>query len=405
MSADRPDPTGRLRILREAVGDAFANLNAMRQRSLLALIGIVIGTAAVIAMVNIGNNARREFLRQFETMGIDILLVQTGMLDGLGHDAGLRADDLRDLPSRIGEVEAVAPVVLGGAYAVLGGRGESVSVVAATAALADIARLSPSSGRFVSDFDGSKAFAVVGRGLAESFAGKGRLLRLGDGLQMGDAVFTVIGLLPEVIPNPMLTTDFNRGVIIPLESARRVGAGGINNVILRMRPGADDRRTAAAVQADVQALLGGRPVDVQSARQLIEGMGRQMRHFSLLLAAIGGVSIVVGGVGVMNVMLMSVMERRREIGIRLAVGARQGDIRAMFLIEALSLSLAGGLLGTASGLAAAAVVADVAAWTFILAPGAVPLGLGVSAATGLFFGIYPAVKAARLDPVAALRAD
>lgn len=395
----------RLPILRESIRDAFANLYATRQRSLLALIGIVIGTAAVIAMVNIGHNAQQEFLRQFKAMGTDILIVQGGVLDGPDRDAGLKLEDVLGLPQRIAAVESVAPISLTGATAISGGRGESVTVVAATATLAAMAKLSPTSGRFVSDFDGNKVFAVVGSEVAAGFAKLGQRLSVGDALQMGDSVFTVIGILAETVPNPMLTTDFNRSIIIPLASTRRVGGGGINNVILRMRAGADDRETASAVRADVQALLGGRPVNVQSARQLIDGMGRQMRLFSLLLAAIGGVSMVVGGVGVMNVMLMNVMERRREIGIRLAIGARRADIGAMFLVEALVLSLLGGLVGTGFGLAAAAVVAEVANWSVGIAPGAIPIGISVSAAVGLFFGIYPAVSAAKLDPIAALRAE
>ena len=390
-------------LLGTLAAEAIGNLHAMRQRSLLALLGIVIGTAAVIAMIAIGETAKQQALGQFKAMGTDLLAVHQDSAQP-GRPAPFTPGDaaaLRDRP----EIDAVAPLALAGMEIAHGRNRVTASVAGVTGDLPPVARLRVAEGRFLSEFDGGQTFAVLGAGLARQLGGEGTPPAVGDAVRMGGYGYTVIGVLEETVPNPLLPVDLNGAAFVPLPGMRRIApAAGITTLVARMAPGVGDE---AARQAAAAHFAGPRPrpVVVQSARQLIAAMAEQMQVYTLLLAAIGGISLVVGGVGVMNVMLMSVVERRREIGVRLAVGARPRDIRAMFLVEALTLSLAGGALGTALGTGAAVLYAQTAGWPFALPAAALPLGLGMSVAVGLFFGFYPAVRASRLDPIQALRGE
>ncbi|MBF3154711.1 FtsX-like permease family protein, partial [Pseudomonas aeruginosa] len=183
----------------------------------------------------------------------------------------------------------------------------------------------------------------------------------------------------------------------------RSPAAEVSHVVARVSPGADVYSVGAALGAALTARLPGHEAQVQVSQQVLDGLKRQTRTFTYLLAGLGIISLLGGGVGVMNVMLMSVAERRREIGVRMALGARQRDIRNLFLIEAVTLTAAGALSGAVLGVAAAYLYARFSGWTFSLAYAALPLGMGSTLLVGLFFGLYPAVSAARLQPVEALR--
>ena len=380
--------------------EAWRNLHAVRQRSALALLGIIIGTASVIAMINIGHNAGQEALRQFKDMGTDVIMAQPPT-DSSGASGAYDLAQIRALTQTVTGIDAVAPMVFSSAQIGAKGKASYGTILASEAALRQVARLPMAAGRFISAYDDHQTFAVIGSGLARALA-----LRPGERLRVEDYVFTVIGVLDDTAISPLIPLDFNTAVLIPLGSARRVlSSPDISNVAIRLEADADPVTKAVEIAAYFQAPLRGQTVTVQSARQLIEGMARQSRLFTWLLAAIGGISLLVGGIGVMNVMLMGIMERRREIGVRMAVGARAGDIRVMFLAEAITLSVAGGLAGAILGMAAAWLFALFSGWYFAFSLGAIPLGTGIAAVIGVFFGFYPAVVAARLDPIEALRAD
>lgn len=399
-------------LWRALVADALGNLRAVRQRSLLALLGIGIGTAAVIAMLGVGDAAKRQALGQFRAMGTDLLAIQADTAQA-GRPAPLMPGDASALLGRSGLV-AVAPIAVTGMELAHGRARAVASVAGVTGDLAAVARLRMAEGRFLSAFDGSQSFVVLGGGLARKLGGDGGWNdgpdgagpAVGDDLRLGGYRYTVIGILEEMLPNPLLPVDLNGAALVPLPGLRRIAADtGLTALVARMAPDTDDTAARHAVAAHFADAPHPRPVVVQSARQMIAAMAEQMQVYTLLLAAVGGISLIVGGVGVMNVMLMSVVERRREIGIRLALGARPRDILGMFLVEASVLSLGGGILGTALGIAAAAVYARSAGWPFALPAAALPLGLGMSVLVGLLFGILPALRASRLDPIQALRGE
>lgn len=389
---------------RELIVDAFRNLYSVRQRSLLALLGIVIGTAAVIAMVNIGDNARHHSLSRFLAMGTDLLTVRREF-STLGQPPSFTLDDvaaLRALPP----ITAAAPLASGGLEIVRGRARVMTNLAGVNADFFPLTRLVAAEGRPLTESDGRETVVVLGADAAMQLAGGEAPPVTGQLIRLGDYNYTLIGILAPTVANPLLPIDVNNTAFVPLEGMRRIFPGGqITNIVLRKTAEMDDRAAQSAV-ADYFAMPPRpRTVAVQTARQMIAAMTEQMEVYTLLLAAIGGISLIVGGVGVMNVMLMSVVERRREIGLRLALGARPRDIRAMFLIEAAALSVGGGALGAVLGLAAAAVYASTAGWAFILSMAAPPLAVGTSLAVGLFFGLYPAVRASRLDPIIALRAE
>jgi putative ABC transport system permease protein len=388
----------RLAICAEAAG----NLLALRARTVLALVGISIGTAAVVAMLHIGSNARSEAVRQFEALGTDIANIMP--ISNASVRTIIPADMPRALVTAQIGVAAAAPLIQNGITLRLGRASTTASLVAAADGLYDLARIGVVEGRRTSDLDGNAAFAVIGSDLARDVSRLAGLpLRVGDQIVAGEQSLTIIGVLRPGAFNPILGLDPNRTVIVPLGAARRfMPDPEITNIAMRLTPGADDLVTSSVVQNYFAARLRTGSVQVRTARELIAGIERQMRVYGLLLLAIGAVSLIVGGVGVMNVMLMSVIERRQEIGLRRAIGAQRGDIAVMFLTEALMLSGAGSLFGTALGTFAGWIFASISGWQFEAAPGALPLAVGMSLAVGLFFGSYPAFRAAQLDPIVAL---
>lgn len=258
----------------------------------------------------------------------------------------------------------------------------------------------------VSELDATEAFAVLGAKAAQGIAQTlSRPVAVGNTVGVGGRMFTVIGILRTMPPNPLLGLDFDQSVLIPFKAARRLTRDPqITLVAAKMSANTDGGKIVSAI---ANHFLSAGPkqitVSVQTAEQLIAGVDVQMRVYGLLLLAIGSVSLMVAGVGIMNVMLMSVMERRREIGLRMAVGASRANIRRMFLAEALMLSVVGCLIGTLLGYLAGWFWASSSGWKFEAAPFAVPLAVGMAAVVGLLFGSYPANRAASLDPIMALR--
>lgn len=389
--------------LGESVVEALSNLYAQRQRSVLALLGILIGTASIIAMLTIGHMAQRETLQMFNAMGVDIVQVQAAPIGSA--PARLDRRTLENMPSRLASVVdstgmsiGVGPIAANG-QSVVGG-----ILVAVTPDLPRLTGLRVVSGRFIKPLDDGSLVAVVGAELAGKLSSPGAPLTLGSQLRVKTYVYTVVGLLQPTTYTALDPADYNNAVLIPMTGSRRVlDAADPTLAIFRIHAEADPK--SVGEQASVLLANPSSALTVRSARELIESMNAAKAVHSRLLAAIGAISLLVGGIGVMNVMLMGVMERRREIGLRAAIGATPRDLQLMFLVEAVTLALFGGVAGVVFGLLVAALAAKASGWSFSLPLYVLPLGPGVAAVVGVVFGLYPAIKASRLDPIEALRAE
>ena len=389
--------------LSESVAEALANLAAQGQRSLLALLGILIGTASIVAMLTIGHMAQLETLKMFRHLGVDMLQIHAQPA-GAATTAVLDRGLIERLPRIDPDVAAATPMLPDHETVSAGSRNADLSVAAVTSTLPNLMSLPLTAGRLIAPIDNDNQVAVLGAGAAARLSSPGAAVGLGTPIRVKGYVFEVIGLVGPVPYTALDPTDVTNGVLIPLSGAGRVfDPPEPTTALIHVRPGADVK----AVGKRIGAMLAspGATLQVFNARDVIRGLNAQKAIHTRLLTAVGAISLLVGGIGVMNVMLMGVMERRREIGLRAALGATPRDLQVMFLVEAATLAMVGGIAGLACGLIAAFITARVSHWTFSLAPWVLPLGPGVAALVGVAFGLYPAVKASRLNPIEALRAE
>ena len=383
--------------------EAVRSLSAVRARSALALVGIVVGIGSVSAMVSIGQSVRAQAMAEFEALGANIVTAKTHYAPRLGKVVTFPPGAVQAIDAKVGEIAHAAG--WNRANATLEHQGRAVrgaAVLGVLGAFAQVAQVRPAHGRFVSDVDARQRYCAVGAEIARTLGNGDPARALGARIKLGEQIWTVIGVL-EPAKQGRFQHPPDRSVYIALGAARRFNRqGAIGDVIARTAEGATSARAAAALHTYLKGTAPGIEVRVQTAEALIEGMRRQARLLSMLLAAVGSIALTVGGVGVMNVMLMGVSERRAEIGVRRALGARRRDIARQFGIEAIALCTAGGVLGLAAGAATAYGVCLYAGWQPALSGQAAALGVGTASALGLAFGIYPALQAAKLDPIVAL---
>ncbi|QNQ09885.1 ABC transporter permease [Sphingomonas alpina] len=388
--------------LGEIFAEAFANLYSQGIRSVLALLGITIGTASIIAMLSIGNMGQLEALKSFKNMGVDMLQIRAAP-NGSGA-AGFDRRLVDALPGNDPDILAAMPLSIGRETVATGGKTADLATVAISPGFATLARLPLRIGRLIGDADECGLVAVVGDGATTKLSAPGAALLPGAKIAVGNYAYTVIGILGATPTEAMNPADYNDAVFVPFGCSRRVMPGGDpNTALIQLKPGTD----SVAVGERVKTRLANATsvLTIVDARALVTMMKAQMGVYTRLLAAIGGVSLLVGGIGVMNVMLMSVMERRREIGLRAAIGATPRDLQLMFLIEAAVLALVGGIVGVALGVGASYFMARAMHWSFAVALYVLPLGTGVAGIVGMMFGLYPAITASRVDPIEALRAE
>lgn len=393
---ERYGPAWQQRLL-----EPLGSLRMLGRRALLALLGIAMGCAAVVALLNIGHNAQVQALSVFKDMGTELLVAHfESRLDGTSRAAPADLDGAALLHA-IPALDAVAPIMLAAADLRRQGREQSIMVLGSRTALAQVLALHIAQGRFLSPYDAHSTYAVLGATLATQLG-----LAPGSRLQLGGYIVEVVGVLAAQGDNPLLPFSLNESVLVPLQGMRRLMAvPQISTVLARARPDQSVEAAAEALRLYLDPLAPGHQVGVQIPRQLLAGMAQQSQTFSWLLGGVGAIALLMGGVGVMNVMVMSVSERRREIGVRMALGARPRDIGWLFLAEALVLSVAGAVLGAVFGVLSAWAFVRLCGWRFALSASALPLGMVSSVLVGLFFGLQPALAAARLQPVQALRDD
>jgi putative ABC transport system permease protein len=395
-------------IVRVAVDAMFAN----KLRSLLTMLGIVIGIAAVITMLAMGEAAQRTVESQLRSLGANVLTVRPGQMffGGVGQaGATLTVEDAAAIARDARGVRAVAPELEARFQVEYGGANANISVVGTWPEYFDVNNHRIAAGRLFTEAEdrGRRRVAVLGALVGDELGIRTEAL-LGRRIEVRGIPFEVIGVLDEKGAIGFFNPDDD--IYIPLATAQ-------------MRVMGTDLLRSIGVQAESEAVMGlamaqidqvlrrehrlrpGEPADftVRDQTTLLSTVGETTRTFAFLLAGIATISLLVGGIGIMNIMLVSVTERTREIGLRKALGARRRDILLQFLVESLVLCLAGGALGIGAGAGAAAVLRRTAGWNMTMAPEAVALAFGFAAAVGLFFGLWPARRAAALAPIEALR--
>ncbi|MFJ5350400.1 ABC transporter permease [Pectobacterium parvum] len=392
--------------LQQRLLESLNSLILLGRRAVLALLGIAVGCGSVVALLNVGHNAETEAMGVFRGMGSDLLVAAVQNRMGNHAISSAPADlDIPVLRQNLPDIKAATALIVTSTEARLRGRSLSTMVVGSRAELSEVLELKLAQGRYLSDFDEQSTYIVLGANVAEQWASQGGVAALGERVQVSGYLFEIVGILQPQGRNPLVPVSVDDSILMPISGMRRVmSTPQIVSVIAR-NSGSDTLvQTGSQLKDYLTPLMPKLDIDVQIPQQLLEGMAQQSRMFSWLLAGLGGISLLVGGVGVMNVMVMNVSERRREIGVRMALGARPRDIAGLFLLEAVVLSACGALIGAVCGVAAAWLFVFFSDWsTFSLSVLSLPLGIGGSLAIGLFFGLNPAMTAARLEPVQALR--
>ena len=400
---------------------ALRALKVNRMRSALTMLGIIIGVAAVIAMVAVGSGATKRIQEQIQSIGSNLIIVLPGSIStngvrlGSGATSSLTEDDAKAIAAECPSVAVVAPTVRGGAQVVYGSNNWATSVQGVTPDYLTIRDYTMMYGQFFTDqeVDSAAKVAVLGQTVVQNLFG-GDTDPTGQVVIIKNVPFTVMGVLTPKGQSPT-GQDQDDIILLPLSTAKQkvIGASKANaKAVNSLMVQAVGPQVMEQAQQEMETLLRERhrtqpgQDDDFSIRNLTEVFAAQetsARVMSILLGAIASVSLIVGGIGIMNIMLVSVTERTREIGLRQAVGAKTRDILSQFLVEAVTLSLLGGLVGIVLGLTASLLISHFAQWSTMVSPVSILMAFVFSALVGVFFGYYPARKAAYLDPIDALR--
>ncbi|PYM40566.1 MAG: multidrug ABC transporter substrate-binding protein [Candidatus Rokuibacteriota bacterium] len=384
------------------------------------MLGIIIGVSAVIAMVGVGAGAQARVAEQIQSLGSNLIIALSGSATaggirlGTGSQLTISEDDANAIAREIPSVQVAASSVRGSAQVVYGNLNWSTVIQGVTPVYFEARDWPVVDGRQISaeDVDGATKVALVGQTTALNLFGEAE--SVGQIIRIKKVPFTVIGMLDRKGQSSW-GQDQDDVILIPISTAKKKVLGtsqanprAVGSISIKIRAGED----MAEAESQIRALLRQRhrlqPFQeddfwLRNLSEVLQTQEESSKVMTYLLAAIASVSLLVGGIGIMNIMLVSVTERTREIGLRMAVGARRRHILLQFLIEAVTLSLIGGIVGIAFGLGGSRAISYFAEWRTLVAPGAIVLAFGFAAGIGIFFGFYPARKASRLDPIEALR--
>jgi len=397
---------------------SLRGLMVNKMRSALTTLGIIIGVGAVIAMLAVGTGASQQIAERMAGMGSNILIVISGATTsggvrmGPGSQPSLTLGDAEAIERECPAVAAVSPVFNGIAQVVYGNQNWSTGVVGTTSGMLTVRDWALSAGRSFTEQDirSSSKTAILGQTVVDSLFGDQD--PVGQIVRIKKLPFTVIGVL-EAKGQSAMGQDQDDTILIPVTTAqKKLFKTLIPGMVRSIRVKAAGPESMDAAQEQIEALLrqkhrigpkGDDDFTVRNLTQMMEAQEESSKVMTLLLGSIASVSLLVGGIGIMNIMLVSVTERTREIGIRMAIGAKTWDIRLQFLIEALTLSLIGGLVGILVGISISKILSALAGWATIVSTTSVLMAFSFSGIVGIFFGYYPAYKASLLEPIDALR--
>jgi putative ABC transport system permease protein len=394
----------------DLIGLALSRLSTGKLRTALTMLGVIIGVASVVALVSVAQGATKGISDQLQSLGTNLITVsagatRTGATRGAaGSATTLTIDDSTALSSLDG-VQAIAPELTASKLAVVGSQNETARVIGTTSGYLDVFAYQMWVGSFLTSAseDNNLRVAVIGATTADNLGLTST--SIGTTILIGGLPFDLIGIMQ---PKGGTATADDE-IVIPLSTAHELFVG--SNSVSTIGLSAASQDAIPIVSAEVTSTLEQRhgitngvdDFSLTTQAQLLGTVGSVSDVLTLLLAGIASISLLVGGIGIMNIMLVSVRERTREIGIRKAIGARGRDILSQFLVEALALSLAGGAIGIGVGVVASFVIGSYAGWGFIFSPVTVVIAVVFSLFVGIVFGVWPASQAARLDPVVALR--
>ncbi len=409
-----------IRKVLPSVKIALRALRVNKLRSALTMLGIIIGVAAVIAMVAVGSGATARIQEQIASIGSNVIIVLPGSITssgirlGSGNAVTLTEDDVKAIIAECPAVAAAAPSSRGGAQVVYGNNNWATSIMGTTPDYLRIRDIGIAEGAAftMQDVDSAAKVALLGKTVVDNLFGGTD--PVGQVIRIKTVPFTVVGTL---VPKGQSPTgqDQDDIIVMPISTAKKkvlgsnqANAASVGSVMVQAR-GPQLMQTA---EDEVRTLLRQRhrlqpnqddDFTVRNLEEVFAAQESSAQVMSILLAAIASVSLIVGGIGIMNIMLVSVTERTREIGLRQAVGAKTKDILTQFLVEAVTLSVLGGTIGIALGVGASTLISYFAKWSTLVSPAAILMAFVFSAFVGVFFGYYPARKAAFLDPIEALR--
>jgi len=399
----------------ESVKMAVKTLTANKLRSTLTMLGIIIGNASVITMVGVGQGAQRYASSQFESLGPNVLFVIPGSSESRNRTSDaprtLTLEDAKAIATQVPTVSGVAPQLQTQQAVVYSNRSTSALILGTTPDFSSVRTFDVANGRFISDLDvqrGTRSVAL-GPDLAKSLFGTSD--PLGQTIRIKNISFQVIGIMEA--KGAFLGNNQDDVAYIPLSTMSDQITGNTSpygTEVTFISIAARDENSVGAAQFQITNLLRLRhkivtddDFTVRTQKDALEVVGNVAGALTIMLAAIAGISLFVGGIGIMNIMLVSVRERTQEIGLRKAIGASQDDILVQFIIEAIILAALGGAVGTLIGVGGVTLVSMVSPLKASVSPAAVMVAVGVSSGIGLFFGVVPARQAAKLDPIVALR--
>ena len=399
---------------------ALRALKVNRLRSALTMLGIIIGVGAVIAMVGVGAGATKRIQQQIQSIGSNLIIVLPGSISangvrlGSGAVATLTQDDAKAIATECPSVAVTAPTVRGGVQVVYGSNNWATTAQGVTPDYMTLRDYSMMSGQFFTaqDVDAAAKSAVLGETVAQNLFGDSD--PTGQVVIIKNVPFTVAGVLTPKGQSPT-GQDQDDVVLLPISTAtqkvlgvNKANAKAVGAIMVQATsPQAIDQavQDVGALLRERHRILPGLDDDftIRNLKEVFEAQETSAQVMSILLGAIASVSLIVGGIGIMNIMLVSVTERTREIGLRQAVGAKTRDILLQFLVEAVTLSVLGGIIGIAAGLTASALISHFAQWSTEVSPLSILMAFVFSGFVGVFFGYYPARKASFLNPIEALR--